>query len=184
MEQLKKEGVVRSIGTSNFGIREMEELRRQASEPPATHQIKFNPYHPGRTGNTGGDDFEADCIKGGCTIVAYCPLNSWPSKLAPIHDGHVRAIAKRIGRTPAQVLLRWALQRGTAVLTRSSNPAHLREALEVTKFTLSASEMSLISSLAWLVESTTHRPPASVLDAFGVWKASADHHEVEPHVEL
>ena len=183
MVKLKEEGVVRAIGTSNFGTREMAELRADAPQghPPVTHQIKYNPYHPGRTGNANGEDFGADCRAHGCHIVAYCPLNAWPSKLAPIHDGHVAAIAKRHGRTPAQVLLRWVVQRGHAVLTRSSKAARLREALEVFEFELSPADMTVLSGLAWLVESELHRPPAGVLDTFGAVTPRAN---VEDRVEL
>lgn len=174
MVKLKEEGVVRAIGTSNFGTHEMAELRRDApANPPVTHQIKFNPYHPGRTGNANGEDFAADCKSNGCHLVAYCPLNSWPSKLAPIHDGHVAAIAKRLGRSPAQVLLRWVAQSGHAALTRSSNEAHLREAMQIFEFALSKSDMATISGLAWLVQSMQHAPPASIADAFGVMAAPA-----------
>lgn len=169
MEQMRAEGLVRAIGTSNFGTREMEQLRAAAkSEPPATHQIKFNPYHQGRTGNAGGEDFSADCEKGGCVVVAYCPLNSWPSKLAPIHDEWVRHIATKYGRTPSQVLLRWAIQRGAAPLTRSRSEARLREALGALEFTLSDADVRLLSGLAWHVEATSHRPAASVADVFGI----------------
>ena len=161
----------------------MAELRADAPQghPPVTHQIKYNPYHPGRTGNANGEDFGADCRAHGCHIVAYCPLNAWPSKLAPIHDGHVAAIAKRHGRTPAQVLLRWVVQRGHAVLTRSSKAARLREALEVFEFELSPADMTILSGLAWLVESELHRPPAGVLDTFGAVTPRAN---VEDRVEL
>lgn len=174
MVKLKEEGVVRALGTSNFGTHEMAELRRDAPAdfPPVTHQIKFNPYHPGRTGNVNGEDFAADCRQNGCHLVAYCPLNSWPSKLAPVHDGHVAAIARRIGRSPAQVLLRWVVQSGHAALTRSSSEAHLREAMQVYDFALSHSDMATLSGLAWLVESMQHRPPASIADAFGVAAAA------------
>ena len=148
MGKLRREGIVRAIGTSNFGTAEMERLRRdEPAEPPATHQVrpgpsdvlasprlaspsikppprltprlashqvKFNPYHPGRTGNAGGEDFLADCADEGtghgCVLVAYCPLNAWPSKLAPIGDRWVAHVARRHGRTPAQVLLRCGAQ--------------------------------------------------------------------------
>jgi diketogulonate reductase-like aldo/keto reductase len=90
-----------------------------------------------------GEDFERDCREGGCVVVAYCPLNAWPSKLAPVRDRHVATIAERIGRTPAQVLLRWALQRGTAVLTRSRSEARLKEAMAVFDFALSERDMQV-----------------------------------------
>ena len=168
LEKLRDEGVVRAIGTSNFGTHEMAALRRVAREPPATHQIKFNPYHPGRTGNAAGEDFAADCAAAGCVVVAYCPLNAWPSKLAPIHDRWVAHVAAKYGRTPAQVLLRWVIQTGGAALTRSRSEARLREALGALEFELSEPDVKLLSGLAWHVESASHRPPAAVADVFGV----------------
>ena len=171
MEALKAEGVVRAIGTSNFGTREMGELRAATSEPPAVHQIKFNVYHQGRTGNAAGEDFAADCAADGCVVMAYCPLNAWPSKLAPVDDKIVGAIARRLGRTPAQVLLRWVLQRGAVALTRSRDERRLRDALAVKDFALSESDMAVLSGLSWLVESETNRPPPAVVDALGVVSA-------------
>ena len=164
---------VRAIGTSNFGVADMQALRAEASEPPATAQIKFNPYHPGRTGNRGGDDFAADCKANGCVITPYCPLNSWPSKIAPVDDRWVAHIAERYQKTPAQVLLRWAVQQGHAPLTRSRNETRLREALEVLQFQLHPFDADIISSLVWQVESEFHQPPMgdegpTVPDTFGI----------------
>lgn len=168
MEKLQDEGVVRAIGTSNFGTAEMAQLRRDAREPPATAQIKFNPFHPGRTGNAGGEDFAADCRDHGCVLVAYCPLNAWPSKLAPINDRWVAHVAAKYGKTPAQVLLRWAVHQGHAPLTRSRREERLREALGALSFDLRPEDIVLLSGLAWHVESESNRPPATVADVFGV----------------
>ena len=168
MEALVAEGVVKAIGTSNFGTRDMEELRKAAKEPPSTAQIKYNPYHRGRTNNMGGEDFNADCDENGCVIVAYCPLNAWPSKLAPINDRWIAHIAEKYGKTPSQILLRWVMQTGAAALTRSRSEARLRDALGAYEFELSESDVRLISGLGWLVESPQHKPSSSVQDVLGV----------------
>lgn len=68
---------------------------------------------------------QATATRLGVTVVAYCPLNSWPSKMAPIEDRHVAHIAARLGVTPSMVLLRWAVQSGQAVLTRSRDVSRL-----------------------------------------------------------
>jgi len=184
MEALKTEGKVRAIGTSNFGTHDMQALRAVARVPPQTAQIKFNPYHQGRTGNAAGEDFTGDCASGGCVVVAYCPLNAWPSKLAPVDDPHVAAIAHRLGRTPAQVLLRWGLQRGAAVLTRSRDAKRLHEATQIFDFALSSTDMARLSGLAWLVESSQHKPAASVVDVYGVQQLARAATTSDERVEL
>ena len=118
---MKDEGKVRAVGVSNFGVGDLKALADAGLEAPSTLQVKFNVLHPGRTGNAAGEDLLAYCKEHGIVLVAYCPLNSWPSKLAPIMDLHVAHIAAKLKRTPSQVLLRWATQQhGVAVLTRSS----------------------------------------------------------------
>ena len=64
--------------------------------------------------------------------------------------------------------LRWVIQHGHVALTRSRSRASLREALGAYSFELGAADMALLDALAWHVESTSHRPPASVADVFGV----------------
>ena len=132
----------------------------------------------------GGEDFAADCREHGCVVVAYCPLNAWPSKLAPVQDRYVAQLAARHAKTPAQVLLRWAVQRGAAPLTRSRREERLREALGALDFELSEDEMDLLSGLAWLVESSTNQPPATVEDVLGVTQVDDRSLAQEQRVEL
>ena len=131
-------------------------------------QNKFNVYHQGGIMNAATEHLAAASARLGVTVVAYCPLNAWPSKLAPVGDAHVARIAARLGRTPAQVLLRWAVQRGAAALTRSTKEGRLREALQVYDFELSAGDMATLSGLAHLVASPVNKPPPTVEDALGV----------------
>lgn len=159
------------IGVSNFGTHDLASLARVAETRPATLQVKFNPFHQGRTGNAAAEDLAAAALQGGTTVVGYCPLNDWPSKLAPIDDAIVAHVARSYARTPAQVLLRWGLQRGVAVLTRSRSEARLREALGAHTFRLSNADMALLSGLAWLLAAPANRPPGSVLDVLGVAEA-------------
>ena len=175
MAALQKEGTIKHIGVSNFGTAELRDLKRKFPEaPPATLQSKFNPYHRGRTGNAGGEDFHQASAELGVAITAYCPLNDWPSKLKAVDDAHVGAIAARLGRTPAQVLLRWGVQLGLSVLTRSRKEERLRQATQIFDFALSADDMALISGLAWFVQAPTNKVPASVLDTYGVQARDAE----------
>ena len=168
-------------------------------------QSKFNPYHRGRTGNAGNEDFytaSATPISPlsallapsqssphptrapasppvllpafqasaelGVTITAYCPLNDWPSKLKAVDDVHVAQIAARHGKTAAQVILRWGVQLGLTMLTRSRDAARLEAALQLWDFELSEGEMARISGLAWFVLAPSNRVPSSVVDTYGV----------------
>ena len=126
---MQKEGTLRHIGVSNFGTRDLRELKASFPDaPPVTLQAKYSPYHRGRTGNSGAEDFLTTSAELGVVITAYCPLNDWPSKLKAVDDHHVAAIAARLGKTPAQVILRWGVQLGLAMLTRSSKPERLKQA--------------------------------------------------------
>ena len=157
------------IGVSNFGVAEMRELKASFPEaPPVTLQSKFSPYHRGRTGNAGGDDFLSASAELNVVVTAYCPLNDWPSKLKAVDDAHVRHIAARLGKTPAQVILRWGVQLGVAMLTRSSKEERVRQAAELWDFSLTEADMALLSGLAWFVLAPANRVPATVIDTYGV----------------
>jgi len=181
MVAMQQEGLIRHIGVSNFGTAELSELKASFPDaPPATLQSKFSPYHRGRTGNGGGEDFHAATAELGVALTAYCPLNDWPSKLKAVEDAHVRAIAARAGKTPAQVILRWGVQLGLSVLTRSRDEARLRQAAQIYDFELSAAEMALVSGLAWFSLSPTNRVPSSVADVYGVEVRDAEAYKRVP----
>jgi len=168
MVALQKEGTLRHIGVSNFGTDELRELKASFPDaPPVTLQSKYSPYHRGRTGNAGGEDFLSKSSELGVVVTAYCPLNDWPSKLKAVEDAHVAAIAARLGKTPAQVILRWGVQLGLAMLTRSSRPERLQQAAQL-DFEISEEDMARLSGLAWFALSPANRVPATVLDTFGV----------------
>ena len=169
MIALQHEGSLRHLGVSNFGTSEMRELKAAFPDaPPVTLQSKFNPYHRGRTGNAGGEDFHTVSTELGITLTAYCPLNDWPSKLKAVDDVHIAAIARRLGRTPAQVILRWGLQLGMTMLTRSTQEERLRQATKLWDFEIGEADMALISGLAWFASSPTNAVPAKVVDTYGV----------------
>merc|ERR1712025_915434 len=111
MVALQKEGTLRHIGVSNFGPDELRALKAAFPDtPPVTLQSKYSPYHRGRTGNAAGEDYLTVSSELGVVVTAYCPLNDWPSKLKAVDDMHVATIAARLGKTSAQVILRWGVQ--------------------------------------------------------------------------
>lgn len=183
LEERHSEGELRSLGLSNFDCDQASRLEREARVPVAAVQNKFDPYHPGgwldgephggrfaRTpvppGLDVGDGSEHYCSAGDATYVAYSTLSGWPFLLQPVRDPHVVAVGREVGRSPSQVLLRWALQLGAAVLPRSASPARIAENAAVFDFTLPPSAMRRISGLAWLVGHTVVPPPTD--DELGV----------------
>ena len=138
LEQLYAEGRARSIGVSNFLVRHLDELLAQASVPPAVNQIELSPflYHSRL-------DPLRRCADTGIVVEAYSPL----TKGRRLDDSTVTAVATEVGRTPAQVLIRWSLQRGFVVLPRSSNPARIVENADVFDFALDDAQMARLDAL-------------------------------------
>jgi diketogulonate reductase-like aldo/keto reductase len=138
LEQLHAEGLARSIGVSNFLVRHLDELLAHASVPPAVNQIELSPFLY-RT----REDTLRRCAEEGIVVEAYSPL----TKGRRLDDSTVRAIADEVGRTPAQVLIRWSLQKGFVVLPRSSNPARIAENAAVLDFALDDAQMARLDAL-------------------------------------
>lgn len=123
MEDLVDAGLARAIGLSDVKLDAVKEIVENARIKPAIVQVESHPYLP---------EWELldYCKANGIVLLAFAPLGHGmePS----IHDDPVlKAIAERIGETPAHVALAWALQRGTAFLTTSTNPDHIRENYEI-----------------------------------------------------
>jgi D-xylose reductase len=148
MEQLVDEGLVKSIGISNFGISLIRDLLTQCRIRPAVLQVESHPYlvQP---------KLLRYCQEAGIAMTAFSPLGApsyIPLGMATAADSvlgqsSVMSIAKAHGKTPAQVVLRWGVQRGTAVIPKSNRPERLKENLAIEDFELSHQEMQSISSL-------------------------------------
>lgn len=137
MSMLKREGLVRAIGVSNFTIALLDEANRVSPEPLVCNQIECHPY-------LDQDKVIAACRKHGMAVVAY----------SPIARGQARgdAVLERIGaahkKTAAQVCLRWLVQQGIAVVPRTSKIQRLQENLAIFNFELTDAEMKEIAGLA------------------------------------
>jgi diketogulonate reductase-like aldo/keto reductase len=138
LEQLHGEGLARSIGVSNFLVRHLDELLAIASVPPAVNQIELSPFlYRSR------DDTLRRCAEEGIAVEAYSPL----TKGRRLDDATVARIAAAVGRTPAQVLIRWSMQKGFIVIPRSSNPGRIAENAAVFDFGLDDSQMGALDAL-------------------------------------
>lgn len=145
MEELVKEGLVRHIGLSNFNERQIQRIIEKATIKPVALQIESNPHFP----NHNLINFAKDR---GIISTAYAPLgspyreiNDRPYKL--IEEPIIVKVAKRHGKTPAQVLIRHGIQRGVCVIPKSRTPERIRENFQIFDFELTEDEMEEIGNL-------------------------------------
>ena len=136
LEELARDGRARSIGVSNFEVEHLERLAAETDVVPAVNQIELHPYFQNREVAAWGE-------RHGVVTEAWAPI----ARGAVLGDPVVAEVAAAHGRTPAQVVLRWHLQRGFVVFPKSSSPARLRENFDVFGFELSAEEMARIDAL-------------------------------------
>ena len=145
MEKLVEKGLTKSIGLSNFNSEQIADVLAKGSVKPVTNQVECHPY----LGQAKLLDF---CKERGITITAYSPLGSpdrpWaqPGEPLLLDDPKVKAIASKHSKSPAQVLIRWQVQRGVIVIPKSVTPARIEENANIFDFQLSAEEMKEIES--------------------------------------
>ena len=136
MERAHERGYARSIGVSNFSVAELDELMSVAETRPVVNQVQFNPFEYRRK------LLEA-CEERDVALEAYSPLGTGRH----LSDERVRQIAERVGRTPAQVLLRWCVQRDLVVIPKSTHRERIAENAEIFDFTLSDEDMAALDAL-------------------------------------
>jgi diketogulonate reductase-like aldo/keto reductase len=136
MEAARERSYARAIGVSNFAADELDQVLARATVAPVVDQVHFNPsaYRKAL--------LEA-CTERDIALEAYSPLDTG----AQLDDPVVTGIANRIGRTPAQVLLRWCVQRGIPVITKSTHRNRLAENAEIFDFKLAAPDMEELDAL-------------------------------------
>jgi len=136
MERAKELGYARSIGVSNFDVRELEQVMAAANVPPVVDQVQLSPFEHRRKLLQAAE-------KRRVALEAYSPLGTGRH----LADPTVKKVASRVGRTPAQVLLRWCLQRGLIVITKSTHRDRIEENAAVFDFTLSEEIMAELDVL-------------------------------------
>lgn len=148
MEELVAEGLVRNIGISNFGISLLRDLLSYARIKPSVIQIEVHPY-------ASQNILLKFCKDNGVAVTAYSPLggSSYLELGMSRHEeliierAEVKEIAKTHGKSPAQVVLRWALQHGTSIVVKSNKSERMKENLDLFGFELSKEEIEKINSL-------------------------------------
>ncbi|TIA88350.1 hypothetical protein E3P99_02636 [Wallemia hederae] len=136
LERLVNEGHVRAIGVSNFVERQLQEVLAYASHPISVNQLELHPWctMPSTV---------AFCQERGIICEAYCPL----VRAFKAEDETLVSIAKETGKSWAQVLVRWSLQRGFVTLPKSDNPERQKHNADVFDFELSDDQMQKLSAL-------------------------------------
>jgi len=136
MERAQERGYARSIGVSNFSVGELDELLSVAGTRPVVNQVQFSPFKYRRK------LLEA-CEQHNVTLEAYSPLGTGQH----LSDARVRQIAEAVGRTPAQVLLRWCVQRDLVVIGKSTHRDRIEENAQIFDFALSEEDMAALDAL-------------------------------------
>ena len=140
MEKAVSEGKIRSIGLSNWYVEELEEFLPQVDIVPALVQNEIHPYYQ--------ENNVIPYIHNlGIVVQAWYPLGGRGHTAELLGNEVISEIAKTHGKSSAQVILRWDLQKGVVVIPGSSNPEHIKENTELFDFELSDEEMEKINAL-------------------------------------
>jgi diketogulonate reductase-like aldo/keto reductase len=136
MQRAHERGYARSIGVSNYSVAQLDEVFAVADVAPVVDQVQFSPFEYRRA-------LLAACEERAVAIEAYSPLGTGRH----LDDEGVRRIADRVGRTPAQVLIRWSIERNLVVLPKSTHRERIEENGRVFDFTLSDEDMAALDAL-------------------------------------
>ena len=135
--KLRDEGKVRAVGVCNFDIEHLERLKDETGEYPAINQIELHPDFQQK-------EIRAFCHENGIAVEAWSPLGQGGDLLKnPVLDG----IAERVGKSVAQVIIRWHLQIGNVVIPKSVTPSRIAENFDVFDFELTEDDMFAIDAL-------------------------------------
>ena len=136
LEQFKNEGRARSIGVSNFQVPHLHRLAQQTETTPAVNQIEVHPYFTNDTVRAYGAEHSI-------ATEAWSPI----AQGNVLGDPVVQRIAKAAGKTPAQVVLRWHIQRGDTVFPKSVTPQRVRENFALFDFELTDTDIDALTAL-------------------------------------
>ena len=136
LEEFYREGRARSVGVSNFQPHHLRRLHAECEIPPAVDQIEVNPYLT-------QDELRGFCAEHQIAVEAWSPL----ARGDVLGDTAVSSIAQRTGKAPAQVVLRWHIQRGDIVFPKSVTPERIRENIDIFDFELSGADVEAITLL-------------------------------------
>ena len=136
LEKLKKDGICRSIGVSNFSPRHLDEILEICELIPTVNQIEMNPFLAQKT-------ISEYCRAKNIHITGFCPL----ARTEKSKDPAIVDVANECGKTWAQVMIRWSLQKQVTTIPKSVNPQRIRENSDVFDFELNEKQMQRLNDL-------------------------------------
>jgi 2,5-diketo-D-gluconate reductase A len=136
LEEFHRDGRSRSIGVSNFEITHLNRLAAETEVVPAVNQIEVHPY-------LGQEELRGYCRDHGIAVEAWSPI----ARGKILDDPTISDIARRVGKTVAQVTLRWHVQRGDIVFPKSVSRERIVENIDIFDFELTADDMAAITAL-------------------------------------
>ena len=136
LEEFKEDGRARSVGVSNFQIPHLERLAAEADLVPAVNQIESHPYFL-------NDDVDAYGTEHATVTEAWSPI----AQGDVLDDEAIGEVAERVGKTPAQVVLRWHVQLGHVVFPKSTTPERIEENFAIFDFELDPDDVAKLSAL-------------------------------------
>jgi 2,5-diketo-D-gluconate reductase A len=136
LEEVHRDGRARSIGVSNFQVAHLKRLLDESDTVPAVNQVEAHPYLTNAEVRDYGRSH-------GIATEAWSPI----AKGAVLDDPVIARVAAKVGRTPAQVVLRWHIQRGDIVFPKSTTPQRIRENFQIFDFELDADDVEMITAL-------------------------------------
>ena len=148
LTELLEDGRVTSVGVSNFQPAHLDRIVEETGVVPAVNQIEVHPYFT-------NDDARAASIRYGAEVEAWSPI----AQGAVLDDPVITRIAQAHDKTPAQVTLRWHVERGDIVFPKTMNPERMRENFEIFDFSLTADDVAEIAALDKGAEGRTGPDP-------------------------
>jgi 2,5-diketo-D-gluconate reductase A len=136
LEEFYRDGRARSIGVSNFQPHHLRRLHENTEVPPAVNQIEVHPFLT-------QDEVRGFCAEHGIAVEAWSPIGQG----LELDDPTIVSIAQRAGKTPAQVILRWHIQRGDIIFPKSVTPSRVKENIDIFDFELADGDVAEISAL-------------------------------------
>ncbi len=137
MERLVDAGLCKTIGVSNFLIPRLQKILTSANIPPAVNQVRCSPF-------TYPKELHEFCVKNAIALEAYGPLTQGKK----LDDALIKRLANKYGKSGAQVMLRWALQKDIIVIPKSQNQHRIEENADLYDFEIGSEDMSKLDSLS------------------------------------
>lgn len=136
LEKIYKSGRAKAVGVSNFGIKQLEEIKKHSGMTPIANEVEISPF-------LNRKNLVDYCRNNGIAVIAYSPLTHgyW------LNDSKLTEIANIYNKSTAQILIRWGLQKGLIIIPKSENKNHIKENLEVFDFEIKDHDMQKLDGL-------------------------------------